>query len=258
MNNNSPVWETIHYSDTQFQIRISIESLKNILGQLLTDLMNNYKFYYAGLNISEEGYSQFKHNVELNLVLSEKYGFDTLKQNAKHLLATNYLKDLNEIIIYGLTEVCLITFLLDQRNKGYSKSLVDSLLEKQASKYKREHLPGLVEIVRKDIGDLIFEKHISSINSVRRCLVHRNGYVESESLSLITRVPKLFTDTSLSRKDHILRNDDKTFVDYVRKWNRNEKVKISYEDCFRIQNTILHFFTDIVSKLVDKFPDLKI
>lgn len=257
MENQFKVWETIHYSDTQFEIGITIELLKNNIGQLLTNLINNYKFYYSSLNISEYDFNNFKHVIELNLVLSDKYDFEKLKLNAKNLLSLNYIKDSVEVIFYELIEICQIIYLLEQRNKGYSKTVVDYILNKYFLKLKKETLPSLLSKVSKAVDGLDFEKHIISINSVRNCLVHKNGYVDKDLLNLITYVPKLITDNSFTKKNFVLNSEELIFVDYIREWKINDKITLEYEDCFRIQMTIILFFDEIVKKLIIKFPFLK-
>lgn len=257
MENKHKVWEIIHYSDTQFEIGITIELLKNNVGQLLTDLINNYKFYYSSLNISEQDFNDFKHVIELNLILSEKYNFEKLSLNAKKLLSLNYIKDSVEIIFYELIEVCQIIYLLEQRKKGYSKTVVDSLLNKYFSKLRKKPLPALLSKVSKAVDGLYFEKHIISINSVRNCLVHKNGYVDKNLLPLTTYVPKLITANFVTKKDYVLNDEELIFVDYIREWKINDKITLEYEDCFRIQMTIIFFFNEIVNKLIIKFPFLK-
>ena len=168
------------------------------------------------------------------MVLSEKYDFEKLKLNAKNLLSLNYVKDSVEVIFYELIEVCQIIYLFEQRNKGYSKAVVDSLLNEYLSKLKKETLPALLSKVSKAVGGLDFEKHILSINSVRNCLVHRNGYVDKDLLNLTTYVPKLITANLFTNKNYVLNDEDIIFVDHIREWKINDKITLEYEDCFRI------------------------
>ena len=257
MENKYKIWETREQSNNHFELCITIELLKNNIGQILTDLINTYKFYYSGLEISEDKYLQFKHNAELNLVLSEKYDFNKLKNTSQNHLSKNYLKDIVEIVIFELIESCQIIFLLNQLGKGYNKQTVDCILSKYKKGLNKEHLPKLIDIVENDIGQLNYRKHILSINDIRRRLVHRNGLVDIKSAELLTRTLKIFTRESFTNTNYALTEEDKQFVDFRKVWNLNDLILLEYLDCYRILFTVISFFNDIINKLTIKYPALK-
>jgi len=256
MKNQYEVWEIIECPDNQFEIWISINYLMNNVAQMLTDLIHTYKFCYLGLEIPESKYQEFKHTVELNFVYSDKDPFNKLNKNAKNHISQNYLKDILEIIYFQLSEVCQIIYLLNQRGKGYNKIKMDEALVKHKAKLNKKHFPELVQILEKATGSLYFRNHILSINTVRRHLVHRNGLVESDSIELITRTMKLFANESYSDINYDLTEDDKKFIDFSKTWKLGEYISLEYDDCFRIQFTVLSFFQEITNKIKIKFPEL--
>jgi hypothetical protein len=257
MENKYPIWETTEYSDTQFEIGISIELLKNNLAQMLKDLINTYKFYYSGLEVTEDKYLQFKHTAEINFLNTERYPFDKVKNIAHSHLSKNYLKDIIEIVNFELIEVCKIIFLLNQRGKGYNKTTVDNILNDYKNDLNKKHFPELINIIEKEIGQLQYRIHILSINTIRKYLVHRNGLVDINSIELITSSLKVFTDKSYSDKNYKLKEEDIQHIDFKKEWKQNEYIFIEYDDCFRILFTVIFLFNDTVNKLIIRYPFLK-
>lgn len=232
--------------------------IKNNIGQILSDLITYYKFYYLGLTSKEQDFVKYKHTIELNLILSDKHDFQINQNEAKSFLSLNYSKDIVEIINYELIEINQILFLMDQRNKGFSKDQVEDKLCKNKINLNRKNLPQLIELVEQNIGNLILAKHILSVNAARRCLVHRNGIVDRDNLELITYTPKIFTTNIFTDINYKGKEEDTKIVDYIKEWKLNTKIHLEYEDCFRIQFTVLLFFNEIVNKIYAKHPDLKI
>jgi hypothetical protein len=258
MENMIKIWEIKEHTETTFEYKINIYYLFNNIGQMLTDLINTYKFFYSGLGISEDQYVEFKHTIELNLILSKKYAFNILKNNAQRYLSQNYLKDIIEIVIFQLVEVCQIIHLLQQGGMGYNKTKVDNILKEYKVLLNEKHLPELLNIVEEYLGQLYFSNHLKSVNTVRRILVHKNGCVDKGQIELLTRTPKLFTTKSYSDINYSRKEDDGECIDFKKQWKLGDNIILEYDDCFRISFTVISFFTEMVYKLIAKHPLLDI
>ena len=66
---------------------------------------------------------------------------------------------------------------------GSIEQINDLLVQLEATANKL-HLPVLIQEIEKEISEELFlKKEILSINQIRNCLVHRNGYVSSQDIN---------------------------------------------------------------------------
>lgn len=126
------------------------------------------------------------------------------------VLSWVYKKAFEEYIV-GLTESLIAAYRLFELAKLAKETLQNPMdpeviqenLNKITARAGKLHFPALIEKVEKQIGTtLILKKEVLSINSIRNCLVHRNGFVsekdfnKEESLTLFYHDLVAYVDTA--------------------------------------------------------------
>jgi hypothetical protein len=123
----------------------------------------------------------------------------------EEVLSWVYRKAFEEYII-GLTESLIAAYRLfevvkladETARSPIEYNLIEGVLDKITTKAHKLHFPVLIEEIEKHIGTTLkFKSEVLSINSVRNCLVHRNGMVSNKDLNGNERLTLFYRDLAM-------------------------------------------------------------
>ena len=188
-----------------------------------------------------------------------------LETEYRNWLIRKGFEDLIKAITNFLIEICRFYEILEELKDVKSWEVYQQLLIKPFPKLSLKHYPELIRIVKSHLKeDLLLEEEIESINRVRRCIVHRNGFVtredfNSEENCLLLKWEYLvlkYVENGVEKDFHkyiILTSEGDTKVvkdKKSKKFELNERVQISYQLFNELIFTCDLFGKDLISKLV--------
>jgi hypothetical protein len=141
---------------------------------------------------------------------------------------------------------------------------VNEIIDLVTKKTKRLGLPNLFNEIRQFLSEpLAHEENILSINRIRNCLVHRNGYVTdidlnglpNDQLKLDCKKIKLVKKNKDGEEEVLgpFKNDGKiniSITDKQKTFNKGDKLSFDFRDFNDIVFTFSLFGKDLINKLV--------
>lgn len=190
---------------------------------------------------------------------------DVRKEIYRNWLIRKGFEDLIKAITNFLIETCRFYEILSELKNVKSREAYQQLLIKPFPKLSLKHYPELIRIIKSHLKeDLLFEEEIETINRVRRCIVHRDGFVTQEDFNsdencLMLKWEYLtlkYVENGIEKDFHkyiILASEGETKIvkeKKLKKFELNERIKISYQIFNELIFTCDLFGRDLVSKLI--------
>ena len=190
---------------------------------------------------------------------------DVRKEIYRNWLIRKGFEDLIKAITNLLIEIIRFYDIHSELKNTKSWEAYQQLMIKPFHKLTKKHYPELMKIVKLHLNDnLLLEEEIDSINKVRNCLAHRNGFVTPEDFNsednyLMLKWEYLglkYIENGIEKDFHkyiLLTSEGETKVikeKKTKKFELNERVQISYQLFNELIFTCDTFGRDLISKLI--------
>jgi hypothetical protein len=232
----------------------------NNIGQRLYDLLEDYRFYYIGLEASEEVVQRYRRTIEVGFPYAITRCLADSRKSAVSLINKNFVINLVEIANDELAEIILMLVIMRHVDSKSKYKAYPEIIRKERVRLAKCHLPELVELVESEIGHCTLRECILSVNKVRRAFVHCSGRVDKDKVTLVLHVLSLFADYSLETLSNPatsprITKENMTFKDHVVTWMKGENIEIDYGMCLNMVFTVMSFFGEVINiRTMAKYP----
>jgi hypothetical protein len=197
-------------------------------------------------------------------VSDKKESPEIQRKDYKDWLIKKGIEDLIKGVNLTLIDTYKYGLLFKSRHDIKTSNDVNKIFNLVTKKTKRLGLPNLFDEIREFLNEpLFYEENILSINRIRNCLVHRNGYVTdldlnglpNKQLTLDCKKVKLVKKNKDGEEEVLgpFKNDGTisiSFVDKQKTFNMGDKLAFDFRDFNDIVFTFSLFGQDLTNKLV--------
>jgi hypothetical protein len=224
----------------------------NNIGQRLYELIEDYRFYYIGLEASEEVVQRYRRTIEVGFPYAVTRSLADGRKSAASLLNKNFVINLVEIANAELAEIILMLVIMRHADSKTKYKEYPEIIRKEKARLAKCHLPELVDWVESEIGQCTLRECILSVNQVRRAFVHCRGRVDKDKVTLVLHVLSLFADYSLETLANPatspgLSKETMTFKDHAVTWTKGEDIEIDYGMCLNMVFSVMSFFGEVIN-----------
>lgn len=224
----------------------------NNIGQRLTHLMEEYRFFHVGLEASDESIGNHRKTVELRFPNATSRSLADARKSAHALLNRNFIVNLIEIANEELVEILLMLVAMRHADSNIPYKHYLETNRKERDRLTGAHLPRLVELVEAEVGPCSLRECILSVNKVRRAFVHCGGRVDRERLTLALHGLSLFLDNSLDALSNPatspgISKETMTFKDHEVPWAEGQEIELDDRLCINMVLSVMSFFAQVIN-----------
>ena len=205
---------------------------------------------------------------EDNFMMHKPYGADLTVDQRKTLykawLMRKGFEDLIKAVTAMLIDICRVLKINSKLKDTKTWGEFQELIMTPDYEVTTKHFPELLRLIRPNLLDnLTFETEINSINRIRRCLVHRNGFVTPKDLFKDETTLKLcwvffkivyIEDGREEEVKSMLLMTGKGQIQVtqekrIKEFKENERIEITYQLFNELIMTCFLFGQDLITKL---------
>ena len=201
--------------------------------QRLTDVL---KFSTIAKNcVIEKEFNEFYEFSRFVIASNHVLHFEEAKEKFQQWCLKNSFRDCVENISLFLDECHFVCELLAARkNDKVIAEDFTKIVGSSRKKFHREGLPKKIKILHNNFNICSpLEEHVISLNTVRNCLVHRNGIVRQDDLNTKTELVAKFRELQI-----IAVSPDKANIDIL---TCPTVLEEGYKVCIKTEDIEIHF-----------------